>query len=142
MQGFERYSAESVRACGLTPPQFDLIATLGNTPGMSCKELGEKTLITKGTLTGVIDRLEKKGLVERHRSGSDKRSMFIRLTPCGERMFQDAFPKVVAQGKALFAPYDEADFAALETTLGMLKARIDAGSAARSGKKNVKRSPD
>ena len=32
------------------------IATLGNTPGMSYKELGDKTLITKGTLTGVIER--------------------------------------------------------------------------------------
>jgi MarR family transcriptional regulator, 2-MHQ and catechol-resistance regulon repressor len=136
MQGFERYSAESVRACGLTPPQFDLIATLGNTPGMSCKELGEKTLITKGTLTGVIDRLEKKGLVERIRNGTDMRSFFVRLTPSGERLFREAFPKVVAQGKQLFTPYGEDDFKALEATLAKLKERIAAGSAARSAKTN------
>lgn len=59
-QAFEQYSARHVRELGLTPPQFDVIATLGNTPGMSCKELSEKTLITKGTLTGVIDRLDRK----------------------------------------------------------------------------------
>ena len=55
-QAFEIYSASHIRAIGLTPPQFDIIATLGNTQGMSPKELGEKTLITKGTLTGVMDR--------------------------------------------------------------------------------------
>ena len=34
---------------------FDIIVTLGNTPGLSFKELGQRTLITKGTLTGVVD---------------------------------------------------------------------------------------
>jgi MarR family 2-MHQ and catechol resistance regulon transcriptional repressor len=49
----------------LTPSQFDIIATLGNTPGMTLQGIGEKTLITKGTLTGVVDRLQEKGLVDR-----------------------------------------------------------------------------
>jgi MarR family 2-MHQ and catechol resistance regulon transcriptional repressor len=132
MQGFERYSAESVRECGLTPPQFDIIATLGNTPGMSCKSLGEKTLITKGTLTGVIDRLELKGLVARERSGNDKRSFYVRLTPAGEAMFDDAFPKVVAQTKMMFTAYSEMDFAAIEATLTNLKENIATASAERA----------
>ncbi|HRK57367.1 MAG TPA: MarR family winged helix-turn-helix transcriptional regulator, partial [Burkholderiaceae bacterium] len=50
-QAFEHYSDQQIRRFGLTPPQFDLIATLGNTAGLSPKVLGEKTLITKGTLT-------------------------------------------------------------------------------------------
>ena len=40
--------------------------------GMTCKELGEKLWITKGTLTGVLDRLEAKGLVQRERKIEDK----------------------------------------------------------------------
>ncbi len=121
MQGFERVSGEAVRRCGLTHAQFDILATLGNTPGMSYKELGEKTLITKGTLTGVIDRLEQKGLVERERSIDDKRSYFVRLTVSGEIVFNDAFPKVVGHCNALFAAYGEADFVALEQALAHLK---------------------
>jgi MarR family 2-MHQ and catechol resistance regulon transcriptional repressor len=39
LQGFERFSGESVRSSGLTHAQFDIIATLGNTPGMTYKEL-------------------------------------------------------------------------------------------------------
>lgn len=141
MQGFERYSAESVRECGLTPPQFDIIATLGNTPGMSCKHLGEKTLITKGTLTGVIDRLELKGLVARERSGNDKRSFFVRLTPAGEVMFDDVFPKVIAQAKLMFASYTESDFAAIETTLANLKQNIATASAQRAAATRKQKEP-
>ena len=129
MQGFERLSGEHVRECGLTHAQFDIIATLGNTAGMSYKELGDKTLITKGTMTGVIERLEQKGLVERERSLEDKRSWFIRLTPQGEQVFRDVFPKVVALGGQVFAGYSDDDFTALEKTLSGLKQVISAGGA-------------
>ena len=124
MQGFERLSSEQARRSGLTHPQFDIIATLGNTSGMSYKELGEKTLITKGTLTGVIERLEQKGLVERQRNDCDKRSFFVRLTAEGEATFNAAFPKVMEMGRKLFADYREEDLAALEKNLSKLKTVI------------------
>jgi len=124
MQGFERVSGNAVRHNGLTHAQFDIIATLGNTSGMSYKELGERTLITKGTLTGVIERLEQKGLVLRERSPDDKRSFFVRLTPQGEQVFCDVFPKVIAHGKELFTAYSDADFDALEAALALLRGRI------------------
>jgi MarR family 2-MHQ and catechol resistance regulon transcriptional repressor len=128
MQGFERLSSDHARRSGLTHPQFDIIATLGNTPGMSYKELGEKTLITKGTLTGVIERLEQKGLVERQRNDCDKRSFHVRLTASGEAAFDHAFPKVMAMGQGIFTDYREDDFAALENSLSKLKTAIMAGA--------------
>jgi DNA-binding MarR family transcriptional regulator len=128
MQSFERCSADHVRQHGLTHPQFDIIATLGNTPGMSYKELGEKTLITKGTLTGVIERLESKGLVERTRSDCDKRSFSVRLTADGEAMFRCVFPKVTDMGAQMFVDYTDEDYAALEKNLARLKNAIMAGA--------------
>jgi MarR family 2-MHQ and catechol resistance regulon transcriptional repressor len=124
MQGFERFSGESVRQSGLTHAQFDIVATLGNTAGMSYKELGERTLITKGTLTGVIERLEQKGLVARERNSGDKRSFFVRLTPEGEQVFRDVFPKVIAHGRQLFATYSETDFDEMDSALRKLRQRI------------------
>ena len=132
LQGFERFSGESVRRCGLTPAQFDIIATLGNTSGMTYKELGAKTLITKGTLTGVIERLEDKGLVLRSRSEDDKRSFFVRLTVSGEALFGEVFPNVVEQGRQLFAPYSEADFEDMDQILRKLKQLIADGSAVQT----------
>ncbi|MBC7684968.1 MAG: MarR family transcriptional regulator [Bdellovibrionales bacterium] len=128
LQGFERFSGESVRRCGLTHAQFDIIATLGNTQGMTYKELGDKTLITKGTLTGVIERLEAKSLVARTRSLDDKRSFHVRLTAQGEQVFAAAFPVVVEQGRQLFATWSDADFDDLEHTLRKLKCLIEAHS--------------
>lgn len=121
MQGFERLSGARARQCGLTPAQFDIIATLGNTAGMTHKQLGATTLITKGTLTGVIDRLEQKGLLERSPSSDDKRASFVCLTDAGEQVFDTVFPAVTAQGRKVFAHFSEADFTALEQTLSGLK---------------------
>lgn len=90
-QAFERASDAHIRRMGLTPPQFDIVATLGNTPGMAFKELGNRTLITKGTLTGVVDRLAARGLVERAASPNDGRSTIVRLTAEGERVFREVF---------------------------------------------------
>lgn len=120
MQLFEKASAKRVRAMGFTESQFDIIATLGNTPGMTCKELGEKTLITKGTLTGVLDRLESMGLIQRER-GEDRRQLFIKLTTAGEVRFNEAFPEIVNQGRNTFSTYRSEDFDALEAQLLKLK---------------------
>ncbi len=101
-QAFAAYSDAHVRALGLTPPQFDIIATLGNTTGMTATELGEKTLITKGTLTGVVDRLVERGSVERIAHGSDRRCQIIRLTQAGEELFARVFPAHMAHLAACF----------------------------------------
>ncbi len=91
-QAFEAYSATHIRTLDLTPPQFDIVATLGNTEGMTFKELGEKTLITKGTLTGVVDRLADKKLVRRIASATDGRSQIVQLTAKGAALFAKVFP--------------------------------------------------
>lgn len=101
-QAFETYSGSHVRSLGLTPAQFDILATLGNTPGMTCRELGEKTLITKGTLTGVLDRMEARGLIRRGPSDADRRQVFVSLTAAGVRLFGRIFPVHAAYVKKAF----------------------------------------
>jgi DNA-binding MarR family transcriptional regulator len=99
---FMRLDERHIRARGLTSAQFDVIATLGDTPGMTCKELCEQTLVTKGTLTGVLDRLTAKGLIERVPSPDDRRSTIIRLTSQGDATFRQAFPAVIYALKPAF----------------------------------------
>lgn len=120
-QAFEAYSAADIRAMGLTPPQFDVIATLGNTPGMTSTELGEKTLITKGTLTGVVDRLAERGWVERMAHESDRRCQIVRLTKSGETLFARVFPKHMAHLAACFGEAQPADHARWQAALRELE---------------------
>lgn len=92
-QAFEAYSLQQIRSFGLTACQFDIIATLGNTSGLSFSDLGSRTLITKGTLTGVVDRLAEKDLVRRIADPDDGRRQIVALTSQGEALFADIFPR-------------------------------------------------
>src|SRR5215467_889179 len=50
---------------------------------VTCSEIAEATLITKGGITGILDRLEARGLVQREASRDDRRSIVIQLTEEG-----------------------------------------------------------
>jgi len=65
---------------------------LGDSPGLTCTELSEATLVTKGTLTGVLDRLEAKHLIRRDAVSGDRRRVKIRLTETGQALFEKVFP--------------------------------------------------
>lgn len=108
-QAFERYSASHVRELGLTPTQFDILATLGNQRPMTCKELGEKTLIMKGTMTGVLDRLTIKGLIDRLPNEEDARSYKIELSLSGKALFEKAFPNHLEHLKHAFSKMTQSE---------------------------------
>jgi len=127
-QAFESYSIPHIRTLGLTSSQFDIIATLGNTEGMSFKELGEKTLITKGTLTGVVDRLEAKNLARRVASPSDGRSQMVQLTKAGEAMFAQVFPAHMRHMEQVFSAFSQQELDATEALLRQLKQAFSEGS--------------
>ena len=120
-QAFRSYSDADIRQLGLTSSQFDAIATLGNTPGMTFKQLAEKTLTTKGELTGIIDRLEKKGLVRREVPPEDRRSFIAVLTPEGERVFQETFPAHIAHLKQRFERLDRQELEEIRIALEKIK---------------------
>jgi DNA-binding MarR family transcriptional regulator len=93
---FSRADSRHIRLLKLTPSQFDVIATLGDTKGMTCAELSAATLVTKGTLTGVLDRLVDKGLILRESVAGDRRSIKIHLTGKGDQLFRRTFAAHVA----------------------------------------------
>lgn len=99
---FSREDNRHIRSLRLTPSQFDVLVTLGDMDGMSCSQLSASTLVTKGTLTGVLDRLCAKGLIRRDRLKDDRRSILIRLTPKGEALFRTVFSKHIAELRPYF----------------------------------------
>ena len=120
-QAFERYSAPDVKAMGLTTTQFDVIATLGNQPPMTCKELGEKTLVTKGTLTGVLERLEAKEILERKLNPEDARSQMIGLTQAGQTLFEKVFPAHLNHLDKAFQKLSAKELVEITSSLQLLK---------------------
>ena len=120
-QSFRSYSDTQIRQMGLTSSQFDIISTLGNTPGMTFNKLAEKTLTTKGELAGIIDRLEKKGLVRREVPKEDRRSFRAVLTPAGEKVFTETFPAHIAHLKQRFDNLSCDELQQIQAALAKLK---------------------
>lgn len=108
-QAFAAYDALGYRHSDLTVAQADVIFTLGNTDGMTFRKIGERTLITKGTLTGVIDRLEAKGLVKRNASSDDRRCTRVTLTAKGINLFEKEFPRQIEYLKQRFRKLTKSD---------------------------------
>lgn len=77
---------EELEEFDLTPPQYAILAFLWQQDGLTQVELSEKSQVDRTTLGGLIDRLEKSGLVERHTHPHDRRAYQIKLTPQGRSL--------------------------------------------------------
>ena len=77
---------------GVTPTQFGVLEALYHLGPMRLRDLAAKHLRTSGTLTIVVDNLEKSGLVERRPSPSDRRSVVVHLTAAGLSTITALFP--------------------------------------------------
>lgn len=84
-------ASRHIESMGVTTCQFDVLAVLGDTDGMSCKELSRQSLVSNGTLTPVLDRLEGKGLVQRSRGEQDGRQTLVRLSDEGQTLYEETF---------------------------------------------------
>jgi MarR family transcriptional regulator, 2-MHQ and catechol-resistance regulon repressor len=124
-QAFERFSGAHVKTMGLTESQFDVIATLGNTDGMTCKELGERTLITKGTLTGVLDRMEARSLITRRADDADARRTHIALTRKGHILFAEVFPAHLKHLQRAFDRLSSGELSGLYAGLSTLREAFE-----------------
>ncbi len=71
---------ERLEPLGITQPQFFLLIALFEGDEVTVSELGARVAMDKSTLTGILDRLERDGLVERVENPSDGRSFVVRLT--------------------------------------------------------------
>lgn len=75
---------------GTTLPRFDLMSQLWRYPeGLRMKDLSRHLMVTGGNVTGIVDPLEKEGLVERAAEPADRRAFRVRLTRAGRKAFAE-----------------------------------------------------
>lgn len=93
-----------LQSCGVEEfngPQGHILYVLWQSEGIPIVELAQKTGLTKNTLTAMLGRMEKNGLIFRETSSSDKRQSLIRLTPKA-RALEARYNQVSQQMNALF----------------------------------------
>ena len=98
---------EILEKLDLTSPQLYVMATIGYAGQLPFNEIGAKMMVTVSNLTGIVDRLEEKGLVARERDTGDRRIVHVKLTAKGQKMYKTSIPtfeKILSQ---LFEPLDK-----------------------------------
>src|SRR5688500_16839086 len=88
----ERDISSALARHEVTLPQFDVLATLRASEGVTQQELAEHLLVSKGNVTGVLDRMERLGWVERRRCAQDARANRLHLTTAGRHKAEQIVP--------------------------------------------------
>jgi len=103
--------------------EFDVIATLrrsGNPYAMTPTDLHEGLMLSSGAMTSRLDRLERKGLIERVPSPNDRRSTLVRLTPAGLALIDKLLPLHVANEQQAMASLTQKEQAQLDGLLAKM----------------------
>lgn len=110
----------------LTLPQFDVLAQLHRRPpGMTPGELTRALLVTAGNVTGIVDRLVRRGLAERRPVPEDRRAVRVRLTARGQRTIARAFPRHRQDLARLLAGVPAGELARLRDLLGRVGRALE-----------------
>lgn len=101
-----------------TLPRFDVMAALyRRRESCTMSELSRMLLVSNGNATAVVDRLEKDGLVMRRPSETDRRTVYVALTPDGLAQFETLAAGHEAEVAKIFAPLSDADIDAITDIL-------------------------
>jgi len=100
IKSLQNYSQTVYSNFGITGPQLWVLKAIYQNGSISLGELSEEMYLHPSTITGAVDRLEKKGYVLRNRNGDDRRVVKVRLTPKGNRLTKKA-PKPI-QGRMIY----------------------------------------
>ncbi len=96
-----RFLSQKVAELNLTPIQALVLGFLHAEDQITSSELGRKTELDSATLTGILDRLEAAGFIERKNNPEDRRSIHIHLTPKGTALSKEAI-QVIATANIEF----------------------------------------
>lgn len=93
----------SVRATGLGLSDFGVLEALLHKGPLPVNSLREKVLLSSGSMTAAVDRLERKGLVERLSTPDDRRSRIVHLTNDGSKLISKLFAEHARDMGAVFS---------------------------------------
>jgi MarR family 2-MHQ and catechol resistance regulon transcriptional repressor len=102
-QAVEAYAKKSIEHSELCGSDFAVLEALLHKGPLPVNEIGRKVLLTSGSITVAIDRLEAKGLVERRASGTDRRARIVHLTKEGGKLIRRAYSGHAADMERLSA---------------------------------------
>ena len=92
IQAIDLNSKKLVKRVGLTGPQLVILQEISNIGKATSGEIARAVSLSQPTVTGILERMEKRGLLTRQRSRHDKRRIMVSITENGRNVLKDAPP--------------------------------------------------
>lgn len=97
------HASKDIRSYGLSPSEFGILEVLYTKGRIPLQQIAEKILLTSGTMTYNVDKLEKKQLLARIPCQEDRRVIYAELTSKGKMLFDQIFPQHAAHMQRMMA---------------------------------------
>ncbi len=115
------------RPFGLTSPTYNVLVILaGADEPLPPNVIGERLLVTRGTVTGLLDTLERKGFVRRRPHPTDRRMLLVELTPAARPLIRDVARTLLPAQADCMAGLATAEKEELVRLLGKVQAQLQA----------------
>lgn len=92
IQAIDMNSKKLVKRVGLTGPQLVILQEMARGGEVTPGEIARAVSLSQATVTGILERMEKRGLIARQRSRQDKRCIMVRITGAGHKILEEAPP--------------------------------------------------
>lgn len=112
-----QFDARSIAASGLGRSEFFVLEVLLHKGDLPVNNIGRRVMLTSGSMTTAIDRLETKGLVRRRACPEDRRVTYVSLTKTGAALIRRIFDAHAKRLETLFEPLTETERSTLATLL-------------------------
>lgn len=119
-----KFLTQKVSGLNITPVQAMVLGFLAEEDQIIAGELGKKVELDSATLTGVLDRLEAAGLIERKGNPDDRRSIKIHLTKQGKETGFEAGKLIEEANKEFLAAFAENEKKDLRSLIGKLREQF------------------
>ena len=90
-RALDAHARRSIAGLGMCPSDFGVLEALLHKGPQTVSRLGAKVLLTSGSITTAVDRLESLGFVQRRSDPRDRRTRMVHLTAAGRRVIREAF---------------------------------------------------
>ena len=110
---FTKVLNEHISEFGLNLTDFSVLDLLFQKGEQTTQKIGEKILVTSGSITYILNKLEKMGLICRNKSETDKRIILIRLTDEGRKAIFEILPLQIEKINEIFSNFTKEDLVSL-----------------------------
>jgi len=128
IQAIDLNSKQLVKRVGLTGPQLVILQYIHTVNEISVGEVAKNVSLSQGTVTGILERMEKRGLVARYKSLQDKRRVIVRITEAGQTLLHNAPPVMQENFLGKFNTLENWEKTMILSALQRLVSMLDARS--------------